>query len=107
MGGQRGFSLAETLYALALFAMVMVLLLNYQRGLQQGAEAQWQARLLWRYALEQTEPGSPPLPQGWLTEKQQSPCGDCLCVSVMITSPQGRVGQLSKRLCPFPHSNQE
>lgn len=104
---QRGFSLPETLCALALFALVILLLLNYHRVLQQGAEAQWQTRQLWRYALEQTEPESPLLPDGWLIQKQQIPCGDCLCVSVTITSPQGRFGQLSKRICPLPNSNQE
>lgn len=104
---QRGFSLPETLCALVLFAAVIILLLNYHRGLQQGGEAQWQTRQLWRYALEQTEPESPALPDGWSIQKQQILCGDCLCISVAITSPQGRFGQLSKRICPFPKSNQE
>ncbi|MCS3430949.1 prepilin-type N-terminal cleavage/methylation domain-containing protein [Klebsiella sp. BIGb0407] len=104
---QRGFSLPETLCALVLFAAVIILLLNYHRGLQQEAEAQWQTRQLWRYALEQTEPESPSLPDGWSVQKQQISCGDCLCISVTITSPQGRLGQLSKRIRPFPKSNQE
>lgn len=104
---QRGFSLPEVLCALVLFATALILLLNYHRVLQQGSEAQWQTRQVWRYALEQTEPESLPLPDGWLIQKQQQPCEGCLCVSVMITSPQGRIGQLSKRICPFPKSNQE
>lgn len=99
---QRGFSLFEVLCTSLLFAVVVILLLNGYRGLQQSSEALWQTRQVWRYALEQTEPGSPPLPNGWLMEKQQIPCGGCLCVSVSITSPQGRRGQLSKQICPYP-----
>jgi len=101
---QRGFSLLEVLCALSLFAMVIMLLLNYQRGLQQGFEAQWQTQQLWRYALEQTEPDSPSLPAPWQTSKQQIICGDCLCIIARITSPTGRTVQLSKRICPSPKS---
>lgn len=97
---QRGFSLPEVLCALALFAVVITLLLNYHRGLQQGFEAQWQTQQLWRYALEQTEPDSLPLPAPWQMSKQQIGCGECLCIHVTITSPRGRTGQLSKQICP-------
>lgn len=104
---QQGFSLPDVLCALLLFAVVITLLLDYHRGLQQGFEAQWQTRQIWRYALEQTEPESPPLPDGWQRHKKQIPCGDALCVHVTITSPQGRKGQLSKQIYRFPQFNQE
>lgn len=107
MARQRGFGLPEVLCALTLFALVIILLMNYFCELRQGAERQWQIRQVWRYALEQLEPESPALPEGWTIQKQQIPCGHCLCVSVTVTSPQGRSGQLSKKICSSSLFSQE
>ena len=104
---QRGSSLPEILFALALFSTVLTLLLNYHRVVQQGFEAQWQTRQAWRYALEQAERDPQALPEEWLADRQQWRCGSCLCISVRITSPQGRHGQIRKMHCLPPKSNQE
>lgn len=104
---QRGNSLPEALFALALFSIVLTLLLNYHRVVQQGFEAQWQARQAWRYALEQAEAEPQPLPEKWRADRQLRRCGGCLCISVRVTSPQGRHGEITKMLCPPSQSNQE
>ena len=104
---QRGFSLPEVLCALALFPMVILLLLNYHDMLQQGFETQWQTQQLWRYMLEQTDSESPSLPAPWQVSKQQTRCGECLCIHVTMIGPQGRTGQLSKRICLPPNLEQE
>ncbi|WP_249215925.1 prepilin-type N-terminal cleavage/methylation domain-containing protein [Citrobacter sp. JGM124] len=104
---QRGFSLPEVLCALMLFMMVILLFLNYHHWLQQRFETQWQTQQLWRYTLEQTESGSPLLPPPWQTTRQQTSCGECLCIHVTITCPGGRTGQLSKLICPSFNLNPE
>jgi prepilin peptidase dependent protein C len=104
---QRGFSLPEVLCSLALFAMVMAVLLGYHRVLQQGFQAQWQFRQLWRLAAEMSEPGAPePLP-AWKITRQQTTAAGCVSIAVNITSPMGRSGQLSRLHCPQKEKSQE
>lgn len=104
---QSGFSLPEVLCSLALLAMVMVVLLGYHRVLQQGFQAQWQFRQLWRLAAEMSEPGAPePLPE-WKVTRQQTTEAGCVSIAVTITSPVGRSGQLSRLHCPQKEKSQE
>jgi len=97
---QRGFSLPEMLVALLLFSTLLTIQSGYHRGLRQGFEAQWQLRKLWRYTHEQCEEDSPSLAEQWRIMKQPIACGDCLCITIDVTSPQGHSARLSKRICP-------
>ncbi|MCT4702781.1 prepilin-type N-terminal cleavage/methylation domain-containing protein [Enterobacteriaceae bacterium H20N1] len=104
---QSGFSLPEVLCSLALFAVVMMALLGYHRVLQQGFQAQWQFRYLWRLAVEMSEPLVPdPLPE-WKVIRQQTSEAGCVSIAVTITSPAGRSGQLSRLHCPQEEKSQE
>lgn len=103
----QGFSLPEVLCALALFALVMTVLLSYHRVIQQGFQAQWQMRQLWRLAVELAEPGAPGPPAGWKLNRQQTTAAGCVSITVNITSPAGRSGQLSRLHCPVGMPGQE
>lgn len=104
---QRGFSLPEVLFAAALFAIVMVALLGYHRALQQGFQAQWQFRQLWRLAIEMTEPQSQEPAAEWKVNRQQTTTAGCVSITANITSPAGRTGQMSRLHCPQEEKSQE
>ncbi|SMG40707.1 prepilin-type N-terminal cleavage/methylation domain-containing protein [Cedecea sp. NFIX57] len=104
---QGGFSLPEVLCALALFAIVMTALLGYHRVLQQGFTSQWQLRQLWRVAREQTEPEVRPLSDAWNVHQQQTSSLGCVSIDVTVTSPEGRIAQLSRLECPRSEQRQE
>lgn len=104
---QRGFSLIEVLFAMALFSVVMLALLGYQRVLQQGFQSQWQFRQLWRLAVEMGEPESPPPTSEWSVSQQQTSTAGCVSINVTITSPVGRTGQLSRLHCSQKEKSQE
>lgn len=104
---QQGFSLPEVLCAVALFAIVMVALLGYHRALQQGFYAQWQFRHLWRLAIEITEPQPLEAPIEWKVNRQQTTTAGCVSITVNITSPVGRTGQMSRLHCPQEKKSQE
>lgn len=104
---QSGFSLPEVLCALALFAVVMMVMLGYHRVLQQGFQAQWQFRQLWRLAVEAAEPYSPEPDAQWKVIRQQTSEAGCVSIAVNITSPVGRNVQLSRLHCPQQVPSQE
>ncbi|WP_202303346.1 prepilin-type N-terminal cleavage/methylation domain-containing protein [Dryocola clanedunensis] len=97
---ENGFSLPEVLCALALFAVIMTVLLSYNRVLLQGFQSQWQMHQLWRLAVELSEPGAPEPPAEWKVIRQQTTAAGCVSIAVNITSPSGRSGQLSQLHCP-------
>jgi prepilin peptidase dependent protein C len=104
---EQGFSLPEVLCALALFAIVMMALLGYHRVLQQGFHAQWQFRQLWRLAVEMSEPQSPEPAAEWKVIREQTSEAGCVSIAVIITSPAGREGRLSRLHCPPEENSQE
>ncbi len=104
---QRGFTMIEVLCAMALFSVIMLALLGYQRTLQQGFQSQWQVRQLWRLALEMGEPETPLPPDEWKVSRQQTSASGCVSIDVTITSPAGRSGQLSRLHCSQKVKSQE
>ncbi|MEW7312107.1 prepilin-type N-terminal cleavage/methylation domain-containing protein [Buttiauxella gaviniae] len=104
---QSGFSLIEVLCAMALFSVVMLALLGYHRVLQQGFQSQWQFRQLWRLAAEMGEPESPLPTSEWKVSRQQTSAAGCVSITVTITSPVGRTGQLARLHCPQNEKSQE
>ncbi|WP_435927676.1 prepilin-type N-terminal cleavage/methylation domain-containing protein [Dryocola sp. BD613] len=104
---QSGFSLPEVLCSLVLFAIVMVALPGYYRVLQQGFQAQWQFRQLWRLAVEMSEPQAPDPPAAWKVIRQQTSAAGCVSIAVNITSPAGRTGKLSRLHCAQEEKSQE
>ncbi|NIY48628.1 prepilin-type N-terminal cleavage/methylation domain-containing protein [Cedecea colo] len=104
---QSGFSLPEVLCSLVLFAIVMVALPGYYRVLQQGFQAQWQFRQLWRLAVEMSEPQAPAPAPEWKVIRQQTSAAGCVSIAVNITSPAGRTGKLSRLHCAQEEKSQE
>lgn len=104
---QSGFSLPEVLCSLVLFAIVMMALSGYYRVLQQGFQAQWQFRQLWRLAVEMSEPQVPDPAPEWNVIRQQTSAAGCVSIAVNITSPAGRTGKLSRLHCAQEEKSQE
>ncbi len=104
---EQGFSLPEVLCALLLYAMVIVALSGYHRALQQGLQAQWQFRQLWRLAVELGEPQSPDPEAEWKAIREQTTSAGCVSIAVNITSPAGRSARLVTLHCPPEETSQE
>lgn len=97
---QRGFSLPEVLLAIVLLVMVITALGGYQRALASGFHAWSQYRLLWRHAWQQAQMHPPPLPASWQVQKGQTSAQGCVSIRVIIISPVGRKGQMTRTFCP-------
>nr|WP_318383853.1 prepilin-type N-terminal cleavage/methylation domain-containing protein [uncultured Enterobacter sp.] len=97
---QKGFSLPEVLLAMVLLVMVVTGLSGYHRALVNGFNAYSQYQQLWRYAWQQTQRQAMALPPGWQVKRMQTTTAGCVSISVTITSPVGRQGQLSRLHCP-------
>ncbi len=97
---QRGFSLPEVLLAMVLLVMVVTALGGYHRALASGFHAWSQYRLLWRHAWQQAQMYPPPLPAGWQVQKEQTSDQGCVSIRVIIISPVGRKGQMTRTFCP-------
>lgn len=98
---QRGFSLPEVLLAMVLLVMVVTALSGYYRELVKGFEAYSHYQQVWRYGQEQSALQPGPLPQGWRVNRVQTTTAGCVSISVTITSPAGRQGQLLRLHCPI------
>ena len=61
---QRGFSLPETVLAMALMVLTVTALGGYQRGMAQGIVQLNQTRQLWRDAWRYSQLSAPPSPAG-------------------------------------------
>lgn len=97
---EAGFSLPEVLVAMMLFMVVIVSLSGFYRALAMGFQSQWQASQLWRFASQQAEIAPPGLPQGWKATRVETSLVGCVSISVIVTSPTGRQGQLARLHCP-------
>ncbi|KNC87980.1 prepilin-type N-terminal cleavage/methylation domain-containing protein [Trabulsiella odontotermitis] len=97
---QRGFSLPEVILSMALMITVVSALAGYQRGLASGFTQLAQYRQVWRNAWQQTQwvPGE--MPEGWKVNRLQTTTQRCVSISVTITSPMGRQGQMTRLHCP-------
>lgn len=94
---QRGFSLAEVLFALLLFSLSLTALLQYQRVLTQGFALQWQQRQAWRYAAQRIEGVAV---EGWQTElQQQSGPERCVLLTAQARGVLGREARLTTLRC--------
>lgn len=97
---RNGFSLTEVLVALVLYGVVVTSLMGYHRGLSLSFHSLWQYRELWRIAAQQVEPLAPSPPSGWTVTRRQTSEAGCVSISVIVTSPAGRRGELSRLQCP-------
>ncbi|KAB0886111.1 prepilin-type N-terminal cleavage/methylation domain-containing protein [Cronobacter muytjensii] len=97
---QSGFSLPEVLVSLVLFIIIIGALTGYYQTLTQGFLHQWHYRQLWRFASQQTEISPPPLPEGWKATRVETSVAGCVSISVIVSSPGGRQGQLRRVHCP-------
>lgn len=94
-----GFSLTEVLVALVLYGVVISALMGYHRGLTLSFQSLWQYRELWRIAAQQVESQALPPPLGWTVTRGQTSTAGCVSISVIVTSPAGRRGELSRLQC--------
>lgn len=97
---QRGFSLVETLLAMLLLVIVITALAGYHRAISLGMAQQKQYRQLWRLGWQQTQRQPPVLPSGWRAKRVQTMQQSCVSISVTITAPTGRQGQMARLHCP-------
>ncbi|EJJ0545587.1 prepilin-type N-terminal cleavage/methylation domain-containing protein [Cronobacter sakazakii] len=97
---QAGFSLPEVLVSLVLFIVIIGALTGYYQVLAQGFLNQWHYRELWRFASQQAEINPPPLPEGWKATRVETSVAGCVSISVIVSSPGGRQGQLRRLHCP-------
>ncbi|EOC0102343.1 prepilin-type N-terminal cleavage/methylation domain-containing protein [Cronobacter sakazakii] len=97
---QAGFSLPEVLVSLVLFIIIIGALRGYYQVLAQGFLNQCHYRQLWRFASQQAEINPPPLPEGWKATRVETSVAGCVSISVIVSSPGGRQGQLRRLHCP-------
>ncbi len=97
---QRGFSLPEVMLAMVLMIMVVTAQSGYQRALMNSFIVRNQYQQLWRHAWQQTQlyPFSPPV--NWQVNRMQTTEAGCVSISVKISSPLGRQGQMTRLHCP-------
>lgn len=97
---QGGFSLAETLLAMLLSVIIVTALAGYHRSLSLGMTQQRHYRQLWRLGWQQTQLQPPEMPSGWTAKRVQTMQQSCVSISVIITAPTGRQGNMSRLHCP-------
>lgn len=97
---QCGFSLAEILVALLLFALVITALLGYHQQITAASQRQWHYRQIWRLTSQQTELSPPPLPAGFTLTREEARLMDCRLITVTVTSRDGLQGSLTRLHCP-------
>ncbi|EIW9477416.1 MULTISPECIES: prepilin-type N-terminal cleavage/methylation domain-containing protein [Klebsiella] len=97
---QRGFSLAETLLAMALLIMTITALGGYHRGLASGAAQLNAYRQQWRDAwrLSLLVPSAQPY-KGQISRVQTSR-QSCVSITVTITMPAAKRVQMTRLHCP-------
>lgn len=97
---QRGFSLPEVLLAIALMVMVVTALAGYQRALMNSFVVKGQYLQLWRVGWQQTQLRSSSPPVNWRVNRMQTTQAGCVSISVKLSSPLGRQGQMTRLHCP-------
>jgi prepilin peptidase dependent protein C len=96
----RGFSLPEVLLAMLLMVSVTMALGGYFRGLANGSQQLNQYRQLWRYAWVQAQQQPPAMPENWASRRAETTSQRCLSINVIITTPMGKQGQMTRLHCP-------
>lgn len=97
---QSGFSLPEVLLSMVLMIMVITALAGAQRYLAQGAMQLNHSRQLVREGWRQTQRLVSAPPAGWQSHRVQTSRQRCVSITVRITTPAGRQGQMSRLHCP-------
>jgi prepilin peptidase dependent protein C len=97
---QQGFSLPEVLLSVVLMIMVVTALSGLQSKLAVGAVQLSQYRQLWREAWRASLLHTIATPEGWSAHRVQTSRQRCVSITVTITTPAGREGQLSRLHCP-------
>lgn len=98
---QSGTSLPEVLLAMMLLVMVITALAGTHRALMTGFMYDSQYRNIWRNAWQHIQ-WYPVMPApGWQVKRMQTSTAGCVSISVTITSPVGRQGQMSRLYCPI------
>ena len=97
---QRGFSLPETVLAMALMGLTVTALGGYQRGMAQGIVQLNQTRQLWRDAWRYSQLSAPPSPEHGQVSRMQTSTQRCVSITVTITMPASRRAQMTRLHCP-------
>ncbi|EPM9012467.1 prepilin-type N-terminal cleavage/methylation domain-containing protein [Klebsiella pneumoniae] len=93
---QRGFSLPETVLAMALMVLTVTALGGYQRGMAQGIVQLNQTRQLWRYS----QLSAPPSPARGQVSRMQTSRQRCVSITVTISRPVAKRVQMTRLHCP-------
>ncbi|HFO2759658.1 TPA: prepilin-type N-terminal cleavage/methylation domain-containing protein [Klebsiella variicola] len=94
---QRGFSLPETVLAMALMVLTVTALGGYQRGMAQGIVQLNQTRQLWRDAWRYSQLSSPARGQ---VSRMQTSTQRCVSITVTISMPVAKRVQMTRLHCP-------
>lgn len=97
---QQGFSLPEVLLAMALMVLVVTALAGYHRALANGSAALNQYRQLWRSAWQHTRLQDGSTEEGWQVNRVKTTRQRCVSISVTLTTPVGKQGQMTRLHCP-------
>lgn len=97
---ESGFSLPETLLAMALLVMVVTALSGYQRGLASGFIQLNQYRQLWRDAWRYGQIYPPAISGGGSVTRLQTSTARCVSITVTITMPADKRAQMTRLHCP-------
>ncbi|EPY6978442.1 MULTISPECIES: prepilin-type N-terminal cleavage/methylation domain-containing protein [Klebsiella] len=97
---QRGFSLPETVLAMALMVLTVTALGGYQRGMAQGVHQLNQTRQLWRDAWRYSQLSAPPSPAHGQVSRMQTSTQRCVSITVTISRPVAKRVQMSRLHCP-------
>ncbi|MFG6653842.1 prepilin-type N-terminal cleavage/methylation domain-containing protein [Scandinavium sp. M-37] len=97
---EQGFSLPEVLLSVVLMMMVVMALSGLQSHLATGAAQLSQYRQLWWEAWRHSQLHTGLAAAGWQLNRVQTSRQRCVSITVTITTPSGREGQLSRLHCP-------
>lgn len=97
---QRGFSLPETVLAMALMVLTVTALGGYQRGMAQGIVQLNQTRQLWRDAWRYSQLSAPPSPARGQVSRMQTSRQRCVSITVTISRPVAKRVQMTRLHCP-------
>ena len=93
---QRGFSLPETVLAMALMVLTVTALGGYQQGIVQLN----QTRQLWRDAWRYSQLSAPPSPARGQVSRMQTSRQRCVSITVTISRPVAKRVQMTRLHCP-------
>lgn len=98
---QKGFSMVEVMLAMVLLVMIVTALSGYHRALATRFATLNQSRQLWHNLWNQSRLEAAPLPAGWQVSRMQTTQSGCVSITVIIVSPQGLHGEMSRLHCPL------